>query len=220
MLSLPRAQVALIGSGNWGSAIATKLGVNVLKPENGFDPVVEMWVFEEYVKFEGGKWERPARGARPPEGKTWVDEGYSPLTQVINEKHENIIYLPDIPLPVSIHANPDIKSTVTGATMMIFVIPHNFLAPLVPKLEGAFAPGCIGISLIKGIEFKDGTPKTWDVIEAEELNGQKLQGTGTSKDVMECIHKAGKEKDFPLMVQIHKIAFEGAAPDTIIDINK
>ena len=384
-LSFQRAQVALIGSGNWGSAIATKLGVNVLKPENGFDPVVEMWVFEEYVKFEGGKWERPARGAKPPEGKTWVDEGYSPLTQVINEKHENIIYLPDIPLPVSIHANPDIKSTVTGATMMIFVIPHNFLAPLVPKLQGAFAPGCIGISLIKGIEFKDGkpilisdllaeemkkaegapmvnmsvlmganvanevakgdfaeatigctdlaigakwvklfntpdfkvdpvadvagaelcgalknvvalgagfvdglgmggntkaaiiriglkemqkfcqvfygdrnilsetflescgvadlittcfggrnrkcadifakcikdgTPKTWDVIEAEELNGQKLQGTGTSKDVMECIHKAGKEKDFPLMVQIHKIAFEGAAPDTIIDINK
>jgi hypothetical protein len=129
----------------------------VLKPENGFDPVVEMWVFEEYVKFEGGKWERPARGAKPPEGKTWVDEGYSPLTQVINEKHENIIYLPDIPLPVSIHANPDIKSTVTGATMMIFVIPHNFLAPLVPKLQGAFAPGCIGISLIKGIEFSDTT---------------------------------------------------------------
>ena len=34
-----------------------------------------MWVFEEYVKLEDGKWIRPARGAQPPEGKTWVDEG-------------------------------------------------------------------------------------------------------------------------------------------------
>ena len=48
------------------------------------------WVFEEYVKLEDGKWVRPARGAKPPEGKTWVDEGYSPLTKVINEKHENV----------------------------------------------------------------------------------------------------------------------------------
>ena len=38
-----------------------------------------MWVFEEYVKLVDGKWERPARGAKPPEGKTWVDEGYKPL---------------------------------------------------------------------------------------------------------------------------------------------
>lgn len=94
-----------------------------------------MWVFEEYVKLVDGKWERPARGSKPPEGKTWVDEGYSPLTEVINEKHENVIYLPGIPLPPNIVAQPDIKKAVTGATMMVFVIPHNFLAPIVPKME-------------------------------------------------------------------------------------
>ena len=64
-----------------------------------------------------------------------MDEGYSPLTQVINEKNENVIYLPGIPLPTSIKASPDIKECVTGATMMVFVIPHNFLAPIVPKME-------------------------------------------------------------------------------------
>ena len=94
-----------------------------------------MWVFEEYVKQEEGKWVRPARGAKPPEGKTWVDEGYEPLTEVINRLHENVIYLPGIPLPKSIIAQPDIKKAVTGATMMVFVIPHNFLAPIVPKME-------------------------------------------------------------------------------------
>ena len=100
---------------------------------------VMMWVFEEYVKEEDGKWVRPARGAQPPEGKTWVDEGYEPLTEVINRLNENVIYLPGIKLPKSIVATPDIKKCVTGATMMVFVIPHNFLAPIVPKMGGAFS---------------------------------------------------------------------------------
>ena len=46
-----------------------------------------------------------------------------------------------------------------------------------------------------------------------------MQGTGTAKDVMTCIKAAGKEADFPLMCQIHKIAFEGAPCESIIDIN-
>jgi len=276
-------------------------------------------------------------------------------------------------------ATPDIKVAVTGATMMVFVIPHNFLAPVVPKMENAFAPDAVGISLIKGIEFKDqkpvlisdllqeamggkinmsvlmganvanevakgdfaeatigctdlsigekwvklfntkdfkvdpvadvagaelcgalknvvalgagfsdglgfggntkaaiiriglkemqkfcevfygtrgiksetflescgvadlvttcfggrnrkcaeifaknvcaGTKKEWDTIEAEELNGQKLQGTGTAKDVMTCLKSAGKEGEFPLFSAIYKIAFEGAEPKSIIEIN-
>jgi len=36
---------------------------------------------------------------------------------------------------------------------------------------------------------------------------------------MTCITPPGKEKDFPLMCQIHKIAFEGAPCESIIDIN-
>ena len=30
----------------------------------------------------GARSVRPARGAKPPEGKTWVDEGYRALTEV------------------------------------------------------------------------------------------------------------------------------------------
>jgi len=163
-------KVALIGSGNWGSAIATKMGINTAACAD-FEDDVQMWVYEEYVKLEEGKWIRPARGAKPPEGKTWVDEGYRPLTVVINELNENVVYLPGIPLPKTIVANPDIKSVVTGATMMVFVIPHNFLAPIVPKMEGAFAKGAIGCSLIKGIEFeKEGAGKPIlisDLLKAE-----------------------------------------------------
>ena len=64
-----------------------------------------------------------------------------------------------------------------------------------------------------------GTKKEWDVIEAEELNGQRLQGTGTAMDVMKCINDLGCSAEFPLFTTIHKIAFEGAAPQTLIEIN-
>jgi len=36
---------------------------------------------------------------------------------------------------------------------------------------------------------------------------------------MTCINKVGGAAGFPLFLQIHKIAFEGADPKTIIDIN-
>ena len=185
-------KVALVGSGNWGSAIATKMGLNALEKPEMFDAVIKMWVFEEYVKEEEGKWVRPARGSKPPEGKTWVDEGYRPLTEVINEKHENVIYLPGITLPTSIVATPDIKDCVTGATMMVFVIPHNFLAPIVPKMEGAFAKGAVGISLIKGIEFKDSKPiLISDLLAAEmkkgpgepDVNMSVLMGANVANEV-------------------------------------
>ena len=42
--------------------------------------------------------------------------------------------------------------------MMVFVIPHNFLAPIVPQMSRAFSQDAIGISLIKGIEWDDGKP--------------------------------------------------------------
>ena len=60
----------------------------------------------------------------------------------------------------------------------------------------------------------------WEKIETDLLNGQKLQGTGTAKDVMTCIKKIGAEKDFPLFCTIHKIAFEGAKPETIVELYK
>merc|ERR1719258_785862 len=97
--------------------------------------------------------------------------------EVINTKNENVIYLPGIPLPPNIVASPDVKTCVTGATMMVFVIPHNFLAPIVPKMEGAFAPGAVGISLIKGIEFKDSKP----ILISDLLAAEMAKAEGAPK---------------------------------------
>lgn len=59
--------------------------------------------------------------------------------------------------------------------------------------------------------------RTWEDLEAEMLNGQKLQGTGTCVEVMKILRRDECVADFPFMDLIHKIAFEGAPVATIVD---
>ena len=113
--------------GNWGSAIAKIVGRNVLKYPDVLDPEVRMWVFEEVVK-----------GQR--------------LTTIINEQHENIKYLPGIKLPENIVAVPELLKTVDGATLLIFVLPHQFVKGVCEQLFGHLDPNAKAISLIKGID--------------------------------------------------------------------
>ncbi|CAO82051.1 Glycerol-3-phosphate dehydrogenase [NAD(+)] [Caenorhabditis elegans] len=67
-------KVTIIGSGNWGSAIARIVGSTTKSFPDEFDPTVRMWVFEEIVNGEK-------------------------LSEVINNRHENIKYLPGKVLP-------------------------------------------------------------------------------------------------------------------------
>ncbi|RLN89052.1 hypothetical protein BBJ28_00026367, partial [Nothophytophthora sp. Chile5] len=72
-------KVCLVGSGNWGSAIARIIGENTKQLSDTFERDINMWVFEEQV--DGQK-----------------------LTEIINTKHENVKYLPGYKLPENIIA--------------------------------------------------------------------------------------------------------------------
>jgi glycerol-3-phosphate dehydrogenase (NAD+) len=50
-----------------------------------------------------------------------------------------------------------------------------------------------------------GSPKTFSVLEAELLNGQKLQGTLTSNEVQEILVARGWEAEYPLFTTISRI---------------
>ncbi|XP_057411382.1 glycerol-3-phosphate dehydrogenase 1-like protein isoform X2 [Balaenoptera acutorostrata] len=69
-------KVCIVGSGNWGSAVAKIIGDNVKKLQK-FASTVKMWVFEETVN--GRK-----------------------LTDIINNDHENVKYLPGHKLPENV----------------------------------------------------------------------------------------------------------------------
>ncbi|RKO90404.1 NAD-dependent glycerol-3-phosphate dehydrogenase N-terminus-domain-containing protein [Blyttiomyces helicus] len=130
-MSAPTVEkVALIGSGNWGSAIAKIVGRNV-KLNHGFDTEVRMWVHEEII--QGQK-----------------------LTDIINTKHENTKYLPGIKLPENVVAVPDLLEAIKGATLLVFVIPHQFVPDTCDRLRGKVHPSARAISLIKGVDTSKG----------------------------------------------------------------
>ncbi|XP_043939752.1 glycerol-3-phosphate dehydrogenase [NAD(+)], cytoplasmic [Protopterus annectens] len=137
-------KVCIIGSGNWGSAIAKIIGGNADKLEQ-FDRTVNMWVYEEIV-----------------DGKK--------LTEIINTQHENVKYLPGRKLPPNVVAVPDVIQSISGADILVFVVPHQFIGKLCDQMKDHVKPGAIGISLIKGVdEGPEGLKLISDIIQ-EKLN--------------------------------------------------
>jgi len=122
------AKVCCVGSGNWGSAIARIAALNAAQhPE--FDSTVNMWTFEEQI-----------------DGRN--------LTDIINNEHENVKYLPGVKLPKNLKAVPDLIESAKDADLFIFVIPHQFIGRTCKTLadSGVVKPDARGVTLIKGIE--------------------------------------------------------------------
>lgn len=125
-------RVAIVGSGSWGTALAKIAAENVAArsgPDGDFEPIVNMWVREKQVNGEA-------------------------LTKVINRTHTNARYLPDILLPKNLVAVGSLKKVVEGATLIVFVVPHQFLHSVLHEFQqpGVITKGARGISAIKGVE--------------------------------------------------------------------
>ncbi|GAA5970768.1 hypothetical protein JCM11641_004446 [Rhodosporidiobolus odoratus] len=153
-------KVAIVGSGNWGSAIARLVGKNVKERSDRFDTEVKMWCYEE--DFEGRK-----------------------ITEVINEKHENPKYLPGVDLGDNVIAEPDLLKAIDGANALVFVIPHQFIAKTCDQLEGNVPKGTQAISLIKGVEVKDKEIHIFSEVIKKHLNIEcaALSGANIANEV-------------------------------------
>ncbi|KAK9898714.1 NAD-dependent glycerol-3-phosphate dehydrogenase [Cystobasidium minutum MCA 4210] len=159
----PSNKVVVIGSGNWGSCISRMIGENVKKYPEEFDQEVQMWVFQEKVN-----------------GRN--------LTDIINEDHENVKYLPGHKLPDNVIANPDLVSSVKGANTLVFVTPHQFVEDICDKLKDVIPKeNCRAITLVKGVDVnKDRIRIFADVIQ-EKLNVRcsALSGANVANEVAE-----------------------------------
>ncbi|KAI5304800.1 glycerol-3-phosphate dehydrogenase, partial [Ascosphaera pollenicola] len=143
-----RHKVCVIGSGNWGSAIAKIVAENTASRADIFEPQVEMWVFEEQVTV--------SKEHKLYDASSEIFQGQQPLTKVINTLHENVKYLPGIRFPDNLHANPSVEDTVKDCTILVFNLPHQFINGICDKLKGKILPYARGISCIKGVDIVDG----------------------------------------------------------------
>jgi len=125
-----KKKVCIVGSGNWGSAIAKIVGSNAARLDS-FHDVVTMYVYEEMI-----------------DGKK--------LTEIINTTHENVKYLPGHKLPPNVVAVPDVVEAAKDADILIFVVPHQFIRTLCSNLLGKIKATAVGLSLIKGFDKAEG----------------------------------------------------------------
>ncbi|XP_015996255.1 glycerol-3-phosphate dehydrogenase 1-like protein isoform X5 [Rousettus aegyptiacus] len=151
-------KVCIVGSGNWGSAIAKIIGNNV-KNLQKFASTVKMWVFEETVN--GRK-----------------------LTDIINSDHENVKYLPGHKLPENV-AVSNLNEAVQDADLLVFVIPHQFIHRICDQLAGRVPKKALGITLIKGIdEGPEGLKLISDIIrEKMGIDISVLMGANIANEV-------------------------------------
>lgn len=136
--------VCIIGSGNWGSAIAKIVGNNVRERPEFFESLVRMYVYEEIV--DGEK-----------------------LTELINKKHENVKYLPGVQLPDNVVAIPDLLEASKDGDIFIFVLPHQFVPKICGSLKGNIKQDSIAVSLIKGVSITANGIKLISEMITEEL---------------------------------------------------
>ncbi|EDW67893.2 uncharacterized protein Gpdh3 [Drosophila virilis] len=123
-------KVCIIGAEGWGSAIATSVCKNVVDVGE-FDSRVHIYVYDELVR-----------------------SNY--LSEVMNEQHENIKYLPGIRLPSNLIAINDLIAAARNADILIFATPHSFVKSYCNILAGNIKSTAYAISLTKGLEHRDG----------------------------------------------------------------
>ncbi|KAL4925329.1 glycerol-3-phosphate dehydrogenase family protein [Aspergillus undulatus] len=158
MAGQKKHQVAVIGSGNWGSTIGKILAENTAEHTSKFEKEVRMWVFEEEIQVPEDSKHRSKYG-----------DSKQKLTQVINETHENVKYLPGITLPSNLIATPDIEEAVKDATILVFNLPHQFIGKTLDQIKGKIVPHARGMSCIKGVDVSNGFVTLYSELVMEKL---------------------------------------------------
>jgi glycerol-3-phosphate dehydrogenase (NAD+) len=104
---------------------ASHIGEKVHELSNEYDQEILMWCKEEIL-----------------------DDGRK-LTEVINETHENVKYLPGTKIPDNVIAVSDLGQSVKNADILIFVIPHQFVKQTCEQLKDKIKPNAFALTLIK-----------------------------------------------------------------------
>lgn len=157
-----KEKVCIVGSGNWGSAIARIAALNTRRHSDVFTEQVTMYVYEENIN-----------------GR--------PLSALINETHENVKYLPGIQLGSNVVAEPNLLKAIEDATALVIVLPHQFLPTVLKMMRGHVSPHARAVSLIKGVEVEGDKITTFPTVISSVLDipCSALSGANIANEVAE-----------------------------------
>jgi glycerol-3-phosphate dehydrogenase (NAD+) len=145
-----------------GSTIAKVVAENTAEHPDLFEKDVQMWVFEEqYILPETSKLFNKSDK---------FSTGPQKLTELINHFHENVKYLPNIPLPHNVIANPSVTDAVKDCSILIFNLPHQFIVNLCKQLKGHILPYARGVSCIKGVNVQESSISLFSETIGRELD--------------------------------------------------
>lgn len=157
--TLTNHQVAFVGSGAWACSAANLVAKNCMARED-FESNVRMWVYEEEV-----------------DGRM--------LTEIINEDHENVKYLPGIKLEKNIVAYPDLDDVINEADIIVFCVPHQFVHRICKQMVGKIRQDAVAISLTKGMRLRsDGAQLISDMIRRKlGIDCSVLMGANIAEEI-------------------------------------
>lgn len=153
-------KVAIIGSGNWGTAVSKIIGENTKKLKI-FHPNVKMYVKEEIVDNEK-------------------------LTDIINTRKENVKYMKGMKIPDNILAVSDLNDVIEDADLIVFVVPHQYLNNVLDEInKSKLKKTAKAISLIKGITINNWKPELLTKVIENKINIEcsVLAGSNIAKEV-------------------------------------
>jgi glycerol-3-phosphate dehydrogenase (NAD(P)+) len=96
--------------------------------------------------------------------RLWLREGE--LARAINERRENLAYLPGVALPPGLEATTDLAAASGAAESVFVVIPSEFCRSIYRQLRPLARDGAVLISATKGIET-DSLSRMTEVAAAE-----------------------------------------------------
>lgn len=155
-----RFRVAVIGSGNWGTAVAKIVAENCLEKPYLFHRDVKMWVRSNEISD-------------------------MKMPDIINTYHENVKYLPGVTLPFNLFAMPDIRQVAEDADLLVINLPHQFLGSVCEQLKGIDFSRSAAISCLKGINVSaEGVELLHDIVEKKlGLHCGVLSGANIASEV-------------------------------------
>lgn len=104
-----------------------------------------------------------------------------------------------------------------GSSPLTFSHHSAGMADLITTSFGGRNRKCAEAYITARPEYGGKKAKTFDELEEELLNGQKLQGVATAGEVFEFLNVRGRLADYPLFDKVYRICFEGLDPKRLFE---